>query len=111
VIVDEVQDLTCVALQMLHALVGDRPDGLLLVGDGQQSIYPGGCSLAEAGICVVGRSSILQRNYRNRAEILRYALSFIDDDDFDDLDGVSQRGRRVIEMEDDGGEVVIDGDA
>jgi len=34
VIVDEVQDLTCVALQMLHALVGHRPDGLLLVGDG-----------------------------------------------------------------------------
>jgi superfamily I DNA/RNA helicase len=93
---------------MLHALVGDRPDGLLLVGDGQQSIYPGGCSLAEAGISVVGRSSILQRNYRNRAEILRYALSLIDDDDFDDLDGVSQRGRRVIEIEHDGGEVVID---
>ena len=108
VIVDEVQDLTCVALQMLHALVGDRPDGLLLVGDGQQSIYPGGCSLAEAGISVVGRSSILQRNYRNRAEILRYALSLIDDDDFDDLDGVSQHGRRVIEIEHDGGEVVID---
>ena len=108
VIVDEVQDLTCVALQMLHALVGDRPDGLLLVGDGQQSIYPGGCSLAEAGISVVGRSSILHRNYRNRARILRYALSLIEDEDFDDLDGVPQRGRRDIQVENDGGEVVID---
>ena len=57
-IVDEVQDLTCVGLQFLHALVGDRPDGLLMVGDGQQSVYPGGFTLSEAGISVVGRSTV-----------------------------------------------------
>ena len=95
------------ALQMLHALVGDRPDGLLLVGNRQRSIYPGGCSLAEAGISVVGRSSILQRNYRNRAKILRYALAMIDDDEFDDLDSI-RSGRAAIDIEHDGGEVVID---
>jgi hypothetical protein len=42
VIVDEVQDLTLVGLRLLHALAGDRPNGLLLIGDGQQAVYPGG---------------------------------------------------------------------
>ncbi len=86
VIVDEVQDVTCTGLRLLHALVGDRPDGLLLVGDGQQAIYPGGFTLVEAGISVTGRGVVLDRNYRNRADILRHALAFIGDDSFDDLD-------------------------
>ena len=64
-IVDEVQDLSCVGLELLHELRTREADGLLLVGDGQQSIYPGGFTLAEAGISVVGRSVVLDRNYRN----------------------------------------------
>ena len=36
VIVDEAQDLTAAQVQMLHSLVGDREDGLTLIGDGQQ---------------------------------------------------------------------------
>ncbi|MCM3884397.1 AAA family ATPase [Frankia sp. R82] len=105
VIVDEVQDLTCVGLQLLHALVGDRPDGLLVVGDGQQSIYPGGFTLAEAGVSVVGRSTVLGRNYRNGANILRYAQAVLADDGFDDLDGVEVQGRRPVDVERAGGEV------
>ena len=105
VIVDEVQDLTCVGLQLLHAFVGDRPDGLLVVGDGQQSIYPGGFTLAEAGVSVVGRSTVLTRNYRNREKILRYAEAVIADDSFDDLDGVPERGRRAVDVDRPGGEV------
>ncbi|WP_241831076.1 UvrD-helicase domain-containing protein [Parafrankia soli] len=105
VIVDEVQDLTCVGLQMLHAFVGDRPDGLLVVGDGQQSIYPGGFTLAEAGVAVVGRSTVLARNYRNRERILRYAQAVLADDSFEDLDGVRERGRREIDVERPGGEI------
>ncbi|WP_329302308.1 UvrD-helicase domain-containing protein [Streptomyces sp. NBC_00659] len=46
VIVDEVQDLTLVGVRLLHALVRDAPNGLLLVGDGQQAVYPGGFRLA-----------------------------------------------------------------
>jgi hypothetical protein len=65
VIVDEVQDLNSVGLQLLQGLLSREADGLLLVGDGQQSIYPGGFTLAEAGISVVGRSTVLDRNYRN----------------------------------------------
>ncbi|CAI7977197.1 nuclease-related domain-containing DEAD/DEAH box helicase [Parafrankia sp. BMG5.11] len=105
VIVDEVQDLTCVGLQMLHAFVGDRPDGLLVVGDGQQSIYPGGFTLAEAGVAVVGRSTVLARNYRNRERILRYAQAVLADDSFEDLDGVRERGRREVDVERPGGEI------
>lgn len=104
-IVDEVQDLGCVAVQLLHACVGDRPGGLLLVGDGQQTIYPGGFTLAEAGISVVGRSTVLTRNYRNRENIVRYAQAVVGDDSFDDLDGVQERGRREVEVVQHGGEV------
>jgi hypothetical protein len=42
VIVDEAQDLTCAMVSLLHSLVGDRADGLTFIGDGQQTIYPGG---------------------------------------------------------------------
>lgn len=86
VIVDEVQDLTCRALRLLHALVGDRPDGLLMVGDGQQAVYPGGFTLAEAGISVAGRSVVLNRNYRNGSDILRQALEVLGDDTADNID-------------------------
>ena len=106
VIVDEVQDLTCVGLQFLHALVGDRPDGLLMVGDGQQSIYPGGFTLSEAGISVVGRSTVLNRNYRNGERILRYALTIVAADPFNDLDANPVPGLRDVETARRGGTVV-----
>jgi superfamily I DNA/RNA helicase len=67
VIVDEAQDLSCAMIRMLHALVGDAPDGLTLIGDGQQSIYPGGYTLAEAGISLAGRGVVMDVNYRNTA--------------------------------------------
>lgn len=86
VVIDEVQDLTLIGLQLAHALAGDGPDGLFLVGDGQQKIYPGGITLAEAGVSVVGRSTVLRRNYRNRQAILTRAAETLGDDRFDDLD-------------------------
>jgi hypothetical protein len=106
VIVDEVQDLTCVGLQFLHALVGDRPNGLLMVGDGQQSVYPGCFTLAEVGISVVGRSTVLSRNYRNGEQILRYALAVVAGDQFDDLDAEPVGGKREVEATRSGGTVV-----
>jgi hypothetical protein len=62
VIVDEAQDLSCAMVRMLHALVGDGPDGFTLIGDGQQSIYPGGYTLAEAGISLAGRGVVMDVN-------------------------------------------------
>lgn len=96
VVVDEVQDLCLVGLELLHAIVGDRPDGLLLIGDGQQHVYPGGFRLSEAGISVVGRSTVLRVNYRNTAEILDTATMLVAADGFDDLEGDIQQGRREM---------------
>jgi hypothetical protein len=107
VVVDEVQDLSCQQLRLLHALVGDRPDGLFLVGDGQQAVYAGGFTLAEAGVAIPGgRSTVLRSNYRNRAEILRAALDVVSSDQFDDLDGDPELGQREVEVVRDGGQVL-----
>lgn len=105
VIVDEVQDLTCAGLQLLHAFVGDKPDGLLIVGDGQQAVYPGGFTLSEVGVSVVGRSTVLPRNYRNREAILRYAQEVVAEDSFDDLDSVPVPGQRDVSAERPGGDI------
>src|SRR5690606_18530042 len=65
VIVDEAQDLSCAMVRMLHGLVGEAPDAFTLIGDGQQSIYPGGYTLAELGISLAGRGVVMDVNYRN----------------------------------------------
>jgi hypothetical protein len=106
VVVDEVQDLTCVGLRLLHALVGDVPDGLLLVGDGQQAVYPGGFSLSEAGVAVAGRATVLDVNYRNATDILQAAFGVIGDDAFDDLDTGPVSGQRRVSVAHTGGHVL-----
>jgi len=103
VIVDEAQDLTEVAIRLLHAAAGgDTPNGLLLVGDGQQSVYPGGFSLASLGINVRGRSYVLTRNYRNTRQVLAAAAAVVADDSFDDGEDALERGRRMVEVTRDG---------
>ena len=89
VIVDEVQDLSAVMIRMLHSLVGDIPDGLNLVGDGQQTIYPGGSTLAEAGVSIAGRSVVLTTNYRNTAEIADFAQYLVRNDTHTDIEGAT----------------------
>ena len=96
VIVDEVQDLCLVGLELLHQIAGNGPDRLLLIGDGQQNVYPGGFTLAEAGISVAGRATVLRINYRNTVEILDAATLLVAGDQYDDLDGeVLQGGREA----------------
>lgn len=87
VVVDEAQDLTEVGIRMLASLVGggDRPS-ITIVGDGQQSIYPGGFSLRSLGIDVRGRAIVLDTNWRNTWAIWMAARAFVGDDRFDDLD-------------------------
>jgi len=92
VIVDEAQDLSCAMVRMLHALVGDVPDGFTLIGDGQQSIYPGGYTLGEAGINLAGRGVVLDVNYRNTAQILDFASRMVAGDEFADIEGAVARG-------------------
>ncbi|WP_156725179.1 nuclease-related domain-containing DEAD/DEAH box helicase [Streptomyces apocyni] len=107
VIVDEVQDLTLVGVRLLHALVDDAPNGLLLVGDGQQAVYPGGFRLADAGIDIRGdRGQVLRTNYRNSKQILDAALTVVADDAFEDIDGLRTPGRRDIDLTYHDGQVV-----
>tara|TARA_R110002124_G_scaffold285172_1_gene463376 strand:+ start:146 stop:2287 length:2142 start_codon:yes stop_codon:yes gene_type:complete len=85
-VVDEAQDLSLSMVRMLHSLVGDSPDAFTLIGDGQQSIYPGGYVLSEAGISLSGRGVVLDRNYRNTLEIQEFASTFIANNEFADID-------------------------
>lgn len=89
VIVDEAQDLSTAMIRMLHSLVGDIPDGLSLVGDGQQTIYPGGSTLAEAGVSIGGRAVVLTTNHRTTAEISEFAARVVHGDRYVDLEGAS----------------------
>ncbi|QTE29563.1 nuclease-related domain-containing DEAD/DEAH box helicase [Pengzhenrongella sicca] len=92
VIVDEAQDLSCAMIRLLHGLVGDAHDGLTLIGDGQQAIYPGGYTLAEAGVSLAGRGVVLDVNYRNTAQIMAFAAKLVAGDEFADIEGVPSYG-------------------
>ncbi|GAA1528134.1 nuclease-related domain-containing DEAD/DEAH box helicase [Nocardioides humi] len=94
VIIDEVQDLTLTGLRFLSALARDGQ--VLLIGDGQQSVYPGGFNLAEAGINISGRSTVLKVNYRNTAQILERASREVTHDRFGDLEGSIEPGTRDV---------------
>ena len=91
-IVDEAQDLTLVGLQLVHALVNGpegmgRPDGLFIVDDGAQRIYPGGFTLAQAGVDVRGNSTVLAVNYRNTRQVIETAMACAGSQLVDDLLG------------------------
>lgn len=106
-IVDEAQDLTLVGLQLVRALVngpagGDRPDGLFIVGDGAQRIYPGGFTLRQAGVEVRGRTSVLRLNYRNSRQIVEAARAVAGDETVVDLGETYARGDEPAEADRDG---------
>lgn len=85
VVIDEAQDLTQMGLQLAFALAGGgRPDGLFILGDGQQSVYPGGVNLLQSGIDVRGRSTMLKVNYRNPRPVAEFARRFAEEADVDD---------------------------
>ena len=98
VIVDEAQDITMAGLLFLRALVNaphpdkDRPNGMLILGDGAQRIYPGGYTLRQAGIEVRGRTTVLSVNYRNTNEILGAAMAVAGDNEVHDLAEDFRRG-------------------
>src|SRR5690606_9626441 len=107
VVVDEAQDLSCAMVRMLWSIGGDGTDAFTLIGDGQQTIYPGGYTLAEAGLSVAGRGVILDTNYRNTAEILEAAATIVASDQYTDIEDaavlryeasrpVARRGERPI---------------
>jgi superfamily I DNA/RNA helicase len=87
VIIDEAQDLSAVGMRLLLAL--DKSENhrhLLIVGDGQQSIYPGGFGLREVGVDIVGRSRVLTANWRNTWSVWTAARAVMEGQEYDDLD-------------------------
>jgi hypothetical protein len=87
VIIDEAQDLSAVGMRLLLAL--DKSEDhrhLLIVGDGQQSIYPGGFGLREVGVDIVGRSRVLTANWRNTWSVWTAARAVMEGQEYDDLD-------------------------
>ncbi len=104
VIIDEAQDLTLAGLQFLRALVNaphpdrDRPEGLLILGDGAQRIYPGGYTLRQAGVEVRGRTTVLAVNYRNTTPIVNAAVAVAGGCDIDDLEETYRREEQLAEV-------------
>ncbi len=94
VIVDEVQDLDASRLRLVHAIAGDRPDSLMVVGDAGQRIYARPFSLRSCGIDVVGRSHVLRVNYRTSAQIRRFADK-VNVFETDDLDAGTENRKRI----------------
>ena len=89
-VIDEAQDISLIGLQFVRAMVNgsagvDRPDGLVIVGDGAQRIYPGGYTLRQAGIEVRGRTTVLRVNYRNTQEVIGAAMAVAGKGEVDDL--------------------------
>jgi hypothetical protein len=75
-----------------------------MVGDGQQSVYPGGFSLSHLGIDVRGRSSLLKVNYRNTRAILEAARGVVGS-----TPSTTARTRSTVEMSGEEVTVVRDG--
>lgn len=76
VLVDEVQDLSTVELELLHSCVKAHENGLFLVGDPEQQVYPKEHNLRKAGIEISTRR-FFRKNYRNPREILEAGLELM----------------------------------
>jgi len=88
VIVDEAQDMSPAAFELLRAIAGDPQDNdLFIVGDAHQRIYGKVVTLSHCGIDIRGRSRKLRLNYRTTDEIRRWATAVLEDIAVDDLNG------------------------
>lgn len=77
VLVDEEQDCSTVELAVINEIPTERLNGLLLVGDPVQKVFPRQHDLQAAGIDILGRAAVLKYNYRNTRQILEAAFSII----------------------------------
>ncbi len=88
VIVDEAQDMSPAAFELLRAIAGEpQANDLFIVGDAHQRIYGKVVTLSHCGIDIRGRSRKLRLNYRTTDEIRRWATAVLEDIAVDDLDG------------------------
>jgi len=71
--VDEAQDLPPVVLAVIKKTTRRA---VFLAGDSDQSIYQKGFNWNKSGIDIVGRTKILKTNFRNTAQIHKYAEDY-----------------------------------
>lgn len=86
-VVDEAQDISPAAWALIRAAVPQDENDLFIVGDPNQRIYRHKVTLSAAGIHARGRSRTLKINYRTTDEIRRWAVTQLQGQGTDDLDG------------------------
>lgn len=88
VVVDEAQDMSTQAFNLLRKIIPEGNNDLFIVGDGHQRIYGRHkVVLGKCGINIRGRSHKLCINYRTTEEIRRVAVNLLEGLAVDDLDG------------------------
>ena len=87
IVVDEAQDLSPAALELLRAAVPEGRNDLFIVGDAHQRIYRHKTVFSRVGINIRGRGRRLRVNYRTTDEIRKWAVAQLADCAIDDLDG------------------------
>jgi len=97
-VVDEAQDISSAAFELIRAAVAEAENDLFIVGDAHQRIYRHKVVLSRVGIEVRGRSRSLKVNYRTTDEIRQWACAQLEGCAVDDLDGNadSLRGYRSL---------------
>lgn len=77
ILIDEGQDFEPEWLWLVSSLINEQTQSLLLVEDRAQSIYKRRRSyLKDTGLSFQGRSKVLSINYRNTAQIVKFAWDF-----------------------------------
>ena len=88
VVVDEAQDMSTQAFNVLRQIIPEGPNDLFIVGDGHQRIYGRNkVVLSHCGINIRGRAKKLRINYRTTEEIRASAVNLLANLPVDDLDG------------------------
>lgn len=88
VVVDEAQDMSTQAFNVLRQIIPEGPNDLFIVGDGHQRIYGRNkVVLSRCGINIRGRAKKLRINYRTTEEIRASAVNLLTGLPVDDLDG------------------------
>lgn len=98
IVVDEAQDISNAAFELIRVAVPSAENDLFIVGDAHQRIYRHKVILSRVGIEVRGRSHSLKVNYRTTDEIRHWACAQLEGCTVDDLDGniESLRGYRSL---------------
>jgi hypothetical protein len=86
-VIDEAQDISPAAFELIRGAVPPAANDLFIVGDAHQRIYRHKIILSRVGIEVRGRSRSLKVNYRTTDEIRSWACAQLEGCSIDDLDG------------------------